>query len=94
MKVQLALVETEGVPFALVVVDEDLLDDPVERERNRVFFEDKVFRDLPVVMVSDPGQDEPRFYGRKDLSEFMKGVRMEAIEWTWLDLPHALPSYS
>ena len=90
MKVQIALVQTEGTPFALAVVSEALLDDPNRRDETLRFYEERVFRDLPVVLVSDNFLLLPRFYGTKEFAEFMEGVQMDMIEWTTLDLP--LPS--
>ena len=90
MKLKIALVETEGTPFALAVVREDVLDSETEREAAREFYEGKIFRDLPVVLVGENYLTAPRFYGEKELSKFMQGVKMEMIEWTELDYPKPL----
>jgi hypothetical protein len=94
MKLQIALVSAEGETFGLVVVPEDLLDDPAGRDRSRLHFEAKLFRDIPVVLVGDDYGESPRFYGPVELTEFMLGVPMDMIEWTWMDLPRALPDYN
>lgn len=92
MKLKIALVEMEGTQFGLAVVSEGILDDPVKKADTHRFFEQRVFRDLPVVLVGEDFLTAPRFYGPEELSEFMKGVQMEMIEWADLDLPFNLPS--
>jgi len=87
MKLKIALVETEGTPFALAVVSEAVLDDPAASTERQNFYEQRVFRDLPVVLVGENFLAAPRFYGPKELADFMRGVQMDMIEWTELDFP-------
>jgi hypothetical protein len=94
MKLQIALVSAEGETFGLVVVSEDLLDNAEGRDRNRLYFEAELFREVPVVLVGEDYLESPRFYGPVELTEFMQGVQMSMIEWTWIDLPKALPDYN
>jgi hypothetical protein len=93
MRLQIALVSAEGVTFGLVVVPEDLLDDPAGRDRSRLHFEAKLFRGVPVVLVGEDFREAPRFYGPAELTEFMQGVQMDMIEWTRVDLPEAPLDY-
>ena len=92
MKLQFALVEMEGVPFGLVVVDQAILDDPARSQDQLRHLEGRVFRDLPVVMVGGDYARAPRFHGRPDLTSVMRDVEIDKIEWTWVDLPETLPS--
>jgi hypothetical protein len=94
MKLRIALVQMEGVEFALVVVSEENLDRPEEKLKLHQYFEQRVFRDLPVVLVGENYLTAPRFYGLPELTEFMEGVRMEMIEWTDLEFPTASPLHS
>jgi hypothetical protein len=88
MKLKIALVETEGTQFGLAVVSEATLDNPHYQEKVHAYYARRIFRDLPVVLVGENFLSAPRFFGPKELSDFMEGVRMEMIEWTELDLPH------
>ena len=87
MKRKIALVQTEGTPFALAVVSEATLDDPAEAVEQQQLYEQRVFRDLPVVLVGENFLTSPRFFGPKELADFMGGVQMDMIEWTEIDLP-------
>ena len=93
MKLHLALVEFEGVPFGLVRVGDDLFDDPARRDESLAFYEARVFRDLPVVMVGAEFP-APRLHGRDDLVALMKDVEMAQIEWSAIDFPLTPPGVS
>lgn len=92
MKAQIALVSMDEKQFALIVVGEDVLEDPETRTREHRFYEERVFRDMPVVLVNEDFVAAPSFYGPEELVDILEGVRLEEIEWTWVDLPFATPS--
>jgi hypothetical protein len=94
MKAQIALVSLEERVFALVVVNDDVLDDPELRDRDHQFYEQRVFRDVPVVLVNEDYSDAPSFFGPPHLTDILEQIQMDQVEWSWLDLPFAPPSYN
>lgn len=80
MKFQGALIEEQGVTFAIIAVKEDVLNDVASAEE----FIDKskhLFPDVPLILVSQDPTGSPKFCGRSDIVDFMVCVPFEDIPW-------------
>ena len=80
MKVQAAVVKEQGIIFAVVVVQPHVLSSNGEAERVRAGCI-PLFPGMPIVlMAQDPG-GRPRYWGRRDIVNFLANVYMEALPW-------------
>jgi hypothetical protein len=72
-----------GVRFAVVMVQPHIVTTPDKAEANRLIatFENRIFGAPVVLMGPDPLAHLPRYYGRKDLVEFLSTVPVNHIPW-------------
>lgn len=75
-----AVIEEQGVKFAVAVVQRSLLNQPSARDRALVEFAG-LFGGLPTVLMAQDGRGVPTYYGRQDLVDFLASVPMESIRW-------------
>mgnify|MGYP001693025551 FL=1 len=41
----------------------------------------RFFPGMPIILMSLTPAGEPRYYGRKDIVEFLSGIRLNQIPW-------------
>jgi hypothetical protein len=75
-----AVVNQQGVEFAIAVVNRSLLSQPAARDQAVLEFSE-AFGGLPTVLMAQDGQGVPTYYGRPDIVDFLASVPMEAIPW-------------
>ncbi len=80
MQVQGALIQEQGVTFAVVVVKQYVIDNRSEASRLIAYFS-RVFGGVPVVLMSQDNQGVPTYLGRPDISRFMANIPLHAIPW-------------
>lgn len=80
MRFQGALINEQGVRFALVVVKRHVVDNRHEADKTIGAFQ-SVFPGVPVVLMGQDSRGTPTYYGRKDISRFMAGVPLESVPW-------------
>lgn len=80
MTFQGAVIQEQGVTFALVVVKRHIIDTTSEAVRAIVAFQ-PVFPGIPIVLMAQDVQGTPTYYGRPDIARFMAGVPLDAVPW-------------
>ena len=41
----------------------------------------RFFPNMPIVLMSQDSNGTPHFYGRKDIVDFLKSIRLDQIPW-------------
>lgn len=75
-----AVVEEQGVTFAIAVVQRSLIDQPGKRDDAIIEFS-ATFGGLPTVLMGQDSWGTPTYYGRPDIVDFLSSIPMEAIPW-------------
>ncbi|MBO4401911.1 MAG: hypothetical protein J5809_08720 [Selenomonadaceae bacterium] len=80
MKIQGAVIIEQGVTFAIVVVKQSVTNYTSRiiktRQQLQVFFPN-----MPIILMSQDSAGTPHYYGRRDIVEFLKTVRLDQIPW-------------
>jgi len=80
-----AVVREQNVTFAVVVVKGYIVDNSAEANRTiRSFC--PVFPGLPVVLMGQDSYGRPKYYGRRDIVNFLAHVPLQAIPWRKYEL--------
>ena len=80
IKVQGAVIIEQGVTFAIIVVKPHV----TQYTAHAVSLRSEIapfFRNMPIVLMSQDRTGKPRYYGRKDIVDFLKTVKIEQIPW-------------
>ncbi|WP_314620906.1 hypothetical protein [uncultured Selenomonas sp.] len=80
IKVHGAVIIEQGVTFAIVVVKPHV----TQYTARAVAFRSEIapfFRNMPIILMSQDRDGNPRYYGRKDIVDFLKTVKIEQIPW-------------
>jgi hypothetical protein len=80
MKIQGAVIEEQGITFAIVIVKKQVLDRRNQAEGMIREFQ-PVFGGVPVVLMAQDHRGLPRYYGRKDIARYMADVPVSAVPW-------------
>lgn len=80
MRIQGAVIEEQGVTFAIVVVKRRIVSNSIEADRAIQAFQ-PIFPDLPIVLMAQDTRGAPTYYGRQDIAQFLADVPMSAIPW-------------
>lgn len=75
-----AVIREQGVTFAIVVVRQSVLQSTTEANRAIHSFQ-PAFPGMPVVLMAQDGRGRPTYFGRRDLSQFMANVPLQAVPW-------------
>lgn len=75
-----AVIREQGVTFAIVVVRQSVLQSTSEANRTIQSFQ-PAFPGMPVVLMAQDGRGRPTYFGRRDLSQFMANVPLQAVPW-------------
>ncbi len=75
-----ALVEEQGIRFAVVIVQPHVLNNSGDRQEAIAEFT-PVFGGIPVVLMAQDTRGLPTYYGRKDISAFLAKLPLRAIPW-------------
>jgi len=80
MQFEGAVVEEQGVTFAVVVVKSHILSNRPAAQRLAASFA-PVFPRIPIVLMAQNHRGVPTYLGRRDVVRFLANVPMEAIPW-------------
>ncbi len=80
MKIQGAVIIEQGVTFAIVVVKQSVTNYTSRIIKTRQQLQG-FFPNMPIILMSQDKQGKPHYYGRKDIVDFLKTVRLEQIPW-------------
>ena len=80
MTFQGAVIQEQGITFAVVIVKKYVIDSSAEANQTIAAFQ-PVFPGLPVVLMAQDYQGTPTYYGRQDIARFLASVPLEAIPW-------------
>lgn len=80
MKIHGAVILEQGVTFAIVVVKQSVTNytSRIIRTRQQLQY---FFPNMPIILMSQDKKGTPHFYGRRDIVEFLKTVRLDQIPW-------------
>lgn len=80
MRFQGAVIEEQGVTFAIVIVKKHVIDNENEAKQMIVTLQ-PVFPGIPIVLMAQEYTGRPVYYGRRDIVDFLANVPMDAIPW-------------
>ena len=80
MKIQGAVIIEQGVTFAIVAVKQSVTNytSRIIRMRQQLQY---FFPNMPIILMSQDSSGTPHYYGRRDIVEFLKTVRLDQIPW-------------
>lgn len=82
MKFQGAIIQEQGVTFAIVIVKKHIVDNTIEANKivNK-FSTLSIFQNIPIILMAQDFNGVPSYYGRKDIVAFMVHIPLDAIPW-------------
>ena len=80
MTIEGAVIIEQGVTFALIHVDPSVTTYTVKSTQTRRALM-RFFPGMPIILMSLTPAGEPRYYGRKEIVEFLTGIRLNQIPW-------------
>ena len=75
-----AIVKRQGVTFAIVAVNKQVLDQKIVAGRTRSKLK-PLFGNLPIVLMAQDADGTPTYYGRKDLVRFLTRIKLKDVPW-------------
>ena len=80
MKLQAAVILEQGVTFAVVAVNQSVTRYTSRAIRARYELS-ALFPSMRIILMSLDNSGVPHFYGRKDIVDFLKSIRLSQIPW-------------
>ncbi len=80
MKFQGAVVEQNGITFAVVKVEKHVFD-VTGRARDTMKSVQPAFPHMPIVLVTHDSEGTPAYYGRPDIVRLMPETKLDGLEW-------------
>lgn len=80
MKVQGSVIKEQGVTFAIVIVKSHVLSSTHTREEMKDSCH-SLFPGMPIVLMAQDGRGVPKYWGRKDIVNFLANVDPSRIPW-------------
>ncbi len=80
MTIHGAVIIEQGVTFAIVAVRSTVTQYTVRSIRMRRALS-VYFPNMPIILMSQDANGEPHYYGRKDIVDFLKTIRLDQIPW-------------
>lgn len=79
-KIYGSVIIEQGVTFAIVVVSPIVTNytSRIVRVRQQLQY---FFPNMPIILMSQEKDGTPHFYGRRDIVEFLKTIRLDQIPW-------------
>ena len=79
-KIYGSVIIEQGVTFAIVVVSQVVTNytSRIIRVRQQLQY---FFPNMPIILMSQEKDGTPHFYGRRDIVEFLKSIRLDQIPW-------------
>lgn len=80
MQIQGAVIQEQGVTFAIVIVKKHVVDNSIDA-REAVGAFQPLFPGLPIVLMAQDSMGVPTYFGRSDIAAFMANVPISAVPW-------------
>ena len=80
MQIQGAVINEQGVTFAVVIVKTHVLD-AKSRAAEAIASFSPLFDGIPTVLMAQDHRGTPTYYGRPDIVRFMASVPIAAVPW-------------
>lgn len=80
MKIHGAVIVEQGVTFAVIAVKPSVTQYTSRLIQARQEFS-QFFPNMPIILMSQDNSGTPHFYGRRDIVEFLKTIRLDQIPW-------------
>ena len=80
MTIHGAVIIEQGVTFAIVAVRSTVTQYTVRSTRMRQALS-VYFPNMPIILMSQDQNGTPHYYGRKDIVDFLKTIRLDQIPW-------------
>ena len=80
MTIHGAVIIEQGVTFAVIAVKSSVTQYTarlVQTRRELSYF----FPNMPIILMSQDSNGMPHYFGRKDIVEFLKSIRVDQIPW-------------
>ena len=75
-----AVIIEQGVTFAVIAVRPEVTRYTIKLTRARRALS-RFFPNMPIVLMSQDSSGTPHYYGRKDIVDFLKSIRLDQIPW-------------
>jgi hypothetical protein len=75
-----AIIREQGVTFGVVIVKQHALND-LSRRGSLVSEASRAFGGIPTVLMAQDASGRARYYGRRDIVDFMAKVPLSAVPW-------------
>jgi hypothetical protein len=75
-----AYIIERGVKFAIVTVEEDAVQSETTQKETMKAYQ-RYFPDAPIILMVEKENDNPEYYGRKDIVSFLYTLEPEQIKW-------------
>jgi hypothetical protein len=85
MTIEGAVVREQGVTFAIAIVKPHVLNTTIQANQALGSF-GRVFPGMPVVLMAQDLSGRPKYYGRRDIVNFLANVPIHAIPWKRYEL--------
>ncbi|MCI7330939.1 MAG: hypothetical protein SOZ01_05075 [Selenomonadaceae bacterium] len=80
MTIHGAVIIEQGVTFAIVAVRSTVTQYTVRSTQMRQALS-VYFPNMPIILMSQDQNGTPHYYGRKDIVDFLKTIRLDQIPW-------------
>ena len=80
MMMQAAVVKEQGITFAVVAVRQEVTNYTYRAVRMRQELQ-RVFKNMPIILMSMDSNGQPHYYGRRDIVNFLKSIKVSQIPW-------------
>lgn len=80
MKINGAVIIEQGVTFAVIAVKASVTRYTARTVQARQELA-QFFPNMPIILMSYDNEGNPHYYGRRDIVDFLKSIRVEQIPW-------------
>jgi hypothetical protein len=80
MQIDGAIIKEQGVTFAIVVVQQQVLASPEAVNSARKAF-NPIFQGLPIILMAQNAKAIPSYQGRQDIVQFLANIHPSRIRW-------------
>lgn len=80
MNIQGAVIIEQGVTFAVIAVKQSVTRYTTRLIQTRQELS-QFFPNMPIILMSQDFSGTPHYYGRKDIVDFLKSIRIDQIPW-------------
>lgn len=80
MQIRGAVIIEQGVTFAVFAVKPTVTRYTIRSVQVRRELS-AFFPNMPIILMSMDGDGQPHYYGRRDIVEFLKSIRVDQIPW-------------